>query len=155
MAYDLFAELEQLLRELAAADVEYALCGGLALAVHGVPRATVDIDLLVLGSSVDAAVLVARACGYEIEAEPMAFADGAIRILRISKIEPDTGDLIPLDLLLVTPAVESVWNDRQKVEWEAGDLWVVSRQGLIELKRIRGSTQDMADIERLAGSSDD
>jgi len=92
---------------------------------------------------------------YDLFAEPMAFAGGAIRIHRVSKIERDTGDLIPLDLLLVTPTVESVWKGRQKVEWEAGELWVVSRQGLIELKRIRGSTQDMADIERLTGGDDD
>jgi len=57
--------------------------------------------------------------------------------------------------LLVTPTVDSVWKGRQKAEWEVGELWVVSRQGLIELKRIRGSTQDMADIERLTVGDDD
>ena len=44
---DLHQELVQLIDALEAAGAEYALCGGLALAVHGHPRFTKDIDLLV------------------------------------------------------------------------------------------------------------
>ena len=52
MAFDLIAELEQLVDALHADAAEYALCGGLALAVHGHPRATKDIDLLVRAEAV-------------------------------------------------------------------------------------------------------
>ena len=44
---DLYDELKAVLSALEKAEVPYALCGGLALAVYGHPRATVDIDLLV------------------------------------------------------------------------------------------------------------
>ncbi len=43
--FDPYAELLALARALDAAGLEYALCGGLALAVYGAPRATRDIDL--------------------------------------------------------------------------------------------------------------
>ena len=36
-------------------------------------------------------------------------------------------------------------------EWEGGRLSVVSRDGLIELKQLRNSGQDIADIEALTG----
>jgi hypothetical protein len=38
-------ELLSILEALDAADTSYALCGGLALAVHGHPRFTKDIEL--------------------------------------------------------------------------------------------------------------
>ncbi len=44
---DLHDELVSLVGALDAAGVDYALIGGLAVAVWGVPRFTQDIDLLV------------------------------------------------------------------------------------------------------------
>ena len=39
-------ELISLVHALDAADIPYALCGGLAMAAHGWPRSTMDIDVL-------------------------------------------------------------------------------------------------------------
>jgi hypothetical protein len=50
---DLYAELAALVRGLDAQGIDYALCGGLALAVHGLPRATRDIDILARRVDVD------------------------------------------------------------------------------------------------------
>lgn len=149
MDLDLFSELELLVRELAAREIEYALCGGLAMAVHGVTRATVDIDILIPPKLLEDALSTARARGFTIEAKPMTFADGAVRIHRASKADPESGDLLSVDHLVVTPPLEGVWESRRTVRWEAGRLSVVSRSGLIELKRLRASAQDLADIERL------
>ncbi len=124
------------------------------MAVHGYPRATVDIDLLILAKDADSALAAAESLGYAFRAQPMTFSDGDVEIRRASKIDPDTGEAIPLDFLLITPATVGVWNDRRKVSWEAGDLWVASREGMIALKRLRGSKQDLADIEHLSGSND-
>lgn len=154
MSLDLFGELTSLLSALDDKGVDYALCGGLAMAVHGYPRATVDIDLLILAQDTDAAFAAADSLGYTFRAQPMTFSEGAVEIRRISKVDPDTGESLPLDFLLVTPTIASVWNDRRKVGWEGGDLWVASREGLIFLKELRGSKQDIADIEHLAESDD-
>ena len=53
MAFDLFRELTSLLSALDEEGIDYALCGGLAMAVHGYPRATVDIDLLILAKDAE------------------------------------------------------------------------------------------------------
>jgi hypothetical protein len=89
---DLYDEFVTLVAALDGAHVPYAVCGGLAMAIHGLPRATVDVDLLV-----------------------------------------------PMDVAAT----------RAKIGWERGDVWAVSRQGLIALKRLRGSGQDQDDIKRL------
>ena len=49
MAVDLLDELRALLATLDEQGLEYALVGALALAVHGAPRATTDIDLIGTG----------------------------------------------------------------------------------------------------------
>ena len=42
---DLIAELKRVTGAFDEAGLTYALCGGLAVAVHGAPRATTDLDL--------------------------------------------------------------------------------------------------------------
>src|SRR5690606_3415455 len=45
---ELVSEFERIIDALQASGVDYAVCGGVALAIHGQPRATRDIDLLLL-----------------------------------------------------------------------------------------------------------
>ncbi len=57
--------------------------------------------------------------------------------------------MLSLDLLLVTPQVEDVWETREKIDFLGSQLSVVSLSGLIKMKRLAGRPQDLADIERL------
>ena len=57
--------------------------------------------------------------------------------------------MLSLDLLLVTPQVQDVWQTREKIDFLGNQLSVVSREGLIKMKRLAGRPQDLADIERL------
>jgi hypothetical protein len=146
---DLFDEFQKLVSALELQAVDYALCGGLAMAVHGFPRATVDIDLLILSESLDQAMTIARDLGYTIRGKDLSFAGGAVEIRRVSKIDSASGDLLSLDFLLVTPETLPVWQSRIEAHWEGGRLYVVSREGLIKMKHLRGSGQDLDDIEKL------
>jgi hypothetical protein len=146
MAIDLFDETMGLLAELERHGVPYAVAGALALAIHGVPRATTDIDLLVRRDDVEATLEVARARGFRVQALPMRFSDG-LEVRRSSKV--DATVTLTLDLLLVNENLEPVWASRERVATERGDVWVVSRQGLIEMKAWAGREQDLADIRRL------
>ncbi len=152
---DLFSEFKTLISRLSEGHISYALCGGLALAVYGLPRATVDMDLLIPPDALATVMASARELGYTVEAKPMTFAKGAVDIRRISKIDPDSGDLLSLDLLLVTPELMNIWETRTQVEWEDGKLWVVSREGLISLKSLRSSGQDTDDIKHLKAEKDE
>lgn len=149
---DLLDELRSVLARLDEAGIPYALCGGLAMAVHGFPRATVDIDVLVVAVDLSRVGEAVAPLGFTIQAIPMTFHSGAVEIRRISKVHA-TGQLLSLDILLVTPATEGAWNSRQVMEWDFGTLTVVSREGLIALKSLRGSGRDRDDIEQLRGEN--
>ena len=147
--FNLPQELDAIRAELARDQIEYAICGGIAMAVHGFTRATEDIDLLIRPEDWARIKTAVARLGFRFEAHPMSFSKGAMEIRRISKIDPADGDVLMLDLLLVTPASEGVWKNRQLLEWRGEPVWVVSREGLIALKRFRSSDQDLVDIRKL------
>ena len=153
--FDLFNEFRSLVAALDRNQIEYALCGGLAMAIHGRARATVDIDLLLLSDSLDAAKDIAAELGYNIRGLDMSFAKGAIEIRQLSKIDSESGQILSLNFLLVTPEIQGIWDRRVKAEWEDGTISVVSREGLIALKSLRNGFQDQADIEVLEGDLED
>ena len=153
--FDLYDEFRKLLAALDEQQIDYALCGGIAMAVYDRPRATVDIDLLILAESLEGLMAIATALDYKIRGLEMTFSNGAIEIRRVSKIHSETGNVLSLDLLLVTPEIRGVWDSRVQADWEGGTLSVVSREGLIALKNMRGSAQDHADISALLEDVDD
>jgi hypothetical protein len=146
MGMSLIDELEALLAALEERQVDYALAGGLALAVWGVARATKDIDLLVRREDTEVILEIAAQRGFKLRALPMTFRDG-MELQRVTKIA--SGESLTLDLLLVNANLEAVWNGRQSVDGERGSFKVVSRQGLIQMKTAANRPQDLADIERL------
>lgn len=148
---DILDELRKLVAVLDEQEVDYALCGGMAMGVHGLTRTTIDIDLLILSNSLDEVFAIARTLGYNIRGKDMSFANGAVESRRVSKIDSEDGELLSLDLLLVTPATLGAWESRLKAEWEGGKLSVVSASGLIALKQLRRSDQDLVDIKALLG----
>jgi len=149
---DLYDEFVALVDALEKARVPYAVCGGLAMAIHGLPRATVDVDLLIPTDAAESVLEIARGLGYTIPADPMTFAGGAVEIRRVTKIDASSGNILSLDLLLVTPVLSTVWATRTKIGWERGEVWTVSKEGLVTLKQLRGSGQDQDDIKRLQES---
>lgn len=146
---DLVAELRKLITAFDRHRVDYALCGGLALAIYDYPRATADIDLLITSESLDQVIAIAKELDYTIRGLDMTLASGAIEIRRVSKIDPETGFVLSLDMILVTAKIQAVWDSRVQADWEGGRLSVVSREGLIDLKRISARPQDLADISAL------
>ena len=151
---DLVDEFRALLDGLEPARVDYAVCGGLAFAIHARPRATLDVDLLLPMEQVEGAKRVAREQGYRIEAGPLVIRKDVIEMHRLSKPDPETGDLLSLDLLVVTPTLAPVWETSQRVGWEHGTVPVVSRAGLVTMKRLRASGQDLDDIRMLEAEDD-
>ncbi len=152
---DITDELRALIALLDEHEVAYALCGGMAMAVHGRARTTIDIDLMILSESLDQTLAIARSLGYNIRGKDLSFANGVIEIRRVSKIDPGDGELLSLDLLLVTPEILEIWESRAEAAWEGKRLSVVSGTGLIALKQLRGSDQDLVDIKALRGEDSD
>lgn len=144
---DLFEELTRIVAALDAAGVEYAVCGALALAIHGLPRATKDIDVLVRASALGDLRVAVRGCGYTIEALPMTFSGSGITVHRFTKL--GEGQAIMLDALVADGPLANVWSTREELRFSAGKIHVVSRAGLITLKLAAARPQDLADVARL------
>ena len=150
----LYDELRSLLSALDRDKIEYALCGGIAMAIHGRPRATVDIDILISPESLSQVLAIAEQLGYTIRGLDMSFGKDVIEIKRVSKIDRATRFVLTLDMILVTDAIQDVWETRVNANLEGGKLSVVSKEGLIALKKISGRPQDIADISALREVSD-
>lgn len=144
----LLDELTQIISALEDGGIEYAVCGGLALAIHGFARATLDIDILIRAESLEKAYKIAAENEFDIRGLDISFKERAVEIRRVSKID-DNGEVLSLDLLLVTPHVEDVWETRETIGFFGNKLSVVSREGLIKMKTLAGRPQDLADIARL------
>jgi hypothetical protein len=158
MGLDLIAELEALVTALDAEHVEYALCGGLALAVHGYPRATKDIDLLVRADSTEQIIRIAKRLGFDLAASTMTFGAGTDKeriVRRVTKADVESKELLTLDLIETGELFDEVFRARLRVEWSGHILTVVSREGLTTMKRVAGRPQDVADLARLEGTADE
>ncbi len=62
----LLEELDALISALNENEIEYAVCGGLALAIHGFARATLDIDILIQPESLEKAYKIGAGKGFDI-----------------------------------------------------------------------------------------
>lgn len=147
---DVYSEFVALVHALEEANIEYALCGALALAVHGAPRATKDIDLIARKEDGDQIREVAKRRGFIFEALPMLFSGSGIEVQRFTKLVE--GRPLMLDVLWLVPSLQAVWDDRQRLPWNEGTLSVVSRDGLITLKLTAGRAQDLVDIQSLTAA---
>jgi len=153
---DLYIELKAVLRALETAGVPYALCGGLALMVYQRPRATVDIDLIVPSEATATCATAMTPLGFQAQPRPMRFESSGIEIHRFYKVDPEGPDVLMLDCLLTShPTIAEAWRSRVRVPFEDRTVWVVSIQGLIALKKFRGSPMDLLDIQALQALSDE
>lgn len=149
---DLYEELRQVVRVLTNEGIRYALAGGLAVSYYDRPRATVDIDLVLDPQDWERCRDALCPLGYREYAMPVVFADGQISIRRLTKLEEGGPDYLVVDVLMARGDLEEeIWVNRQAVPWEGMTIWMVSKSALILLKKLRGSKQDLLDIERLEG----
>jgi hypothetical protein len=125
---NLYDELRAVLEALDRASVDYALVGGLAVAVWGAPRATKDIDLLVRSERLAAAMAALRPCGFTLD---------------------QAGNLMTVDFMLVDRNLEPAWAGRVRLPFGERTVGVVSREALIAMKAWAARPQDLADIQSL------
>lgn len=152
---DVIDGLRQIIARFDEEDVDYALCGGLAMAVYAMPRATLDIDLMVQETSLDQTSRVLEPLEFVPIGAPMEFCGGKVKISRFRRIDRQTGDVLVLDLLHVTADTTAAWESRCDIEWEGRRLRVLSPRGLILLKELRRSGQDQDDLAYLRSITDE
>ncbi len=143
-------ELYKLVDALTASSIPYAVCGGLAVAIHGRPRMTVDIDLVVPAEFVEQAAKVAAKVGFDDVTGWVNLPKrelGLNRLYRVNKIQGN--DFLTLDLLEIDSIDNPLMADIEVFDLESSQLSVLSKSSLIKMKQGTGRTQDTLDIEML------
>lgn len=144
-----------LLSAFAAGDVRFLVVGAHALAAHGVPRGTQDLDVWVEPSPENAQRVWAAlaAFGAPLDALGVTLDDlqRADTVVQLG-LPPDRIDL--LTALTGVAAFEHAWRDR--VEHVVRDLRVpfLGRATLLANKRATGRRKDLADVEALGEDPD-
>jgi len=150
---DLYDEFFAFVGYLNKLGARYAVVGGIALAFHGRPRFTRDIDLLLHPDDLGLAKMAFERLGYTETAEPWTFRENHLTLRRFLKICGE--DEMMIDILLANTADhQKMIEDAIETPSETGMVRVASRQSLIDLKRVRNSNQDKADIEALEHDTD-
>lgn len=144
-------KLEEDLREfielLNALEVRYVVVGAHAVAYHGYPRFTGDIDLFI-ETSVDNAERLAKVI------QRFGFGDSGLSsadFLREDQVVQLGVAPNRIDLLTFLSGVgfEEAWATREQVEIEGLTMPIISKEMLKRNKAAAGRAQDLADLEYL------
>jgi hypothetical protein len=143
-----------LLLELADAGAEFVLVDGHAVAFHGHPRATKDMDVLIRAdvSNAERVYRALAAFGAPLEAFEVGSADFATYdgVLQIG-LPPRRVDILNrADGITFDEAIA----EGASFTLEGRTIPVIGRAALVKNKRAAGRAQDIADIEALAPKSD-
>ncbi len=131
-----------------AEGVEYLLVGAYAVAAHGLPRATGDINLWIRATSDNArrawdALVLFGAPTDQFSITDLESPEVVIQI----GVSPER-----VDVLTSIDGVDfdAAWQDRVAVDVDGLKVQTLSRQHLITNKRSAGRPQDLADAARLS-----
>src|ERR1019366_2942889 len=129
-------------------EVQFLIVGGYALAAHGLPRLTGDLDAWVWISD-DNASRVIRAL--------TEFGFGSLGLTADDFNRPDSVVQLGyppyrIDILTEIDGVsfEAAWTRRIEVEIDGRQVPIIGREDLIANKRASGRPQDISDVAGLA-----
>ena len=146
-------DFQDLLIELADNGAEFVLVGGHAVAFHGHPRATKDMDVLIRANTSNAekvyralAAFGAPLQSFDVQAKDFSTYNGILQIgLPPRRVDIlNRADGVSFDEAVAEGA--SFTLDGRKIP-------VIGRNALIKNKRAAGRAQDAADVEALAAQN--
>lgn len=147
---DLNEPLHDVVRLLDQAGISYAVMGGLAVRVYGIPRATYDIDFTAAIDRRRLPELFQRieAAGYAVPEEYQTGWIDHVAGLPLVKFRGFLGtNAVDIDLFLAETAFQTELLRRRRQEILDGQpIWIVTAEDLILLKLLAFRPRDIADI---------
>lgn len=161
----------EVMEQLSRRQVEYLVVGGLSVNLHGVPRVTQDIDLIISmeRSNVLKAVSAMHDLGFapRLPVPPEDLADVEKvkdwvenKNLKAFSFYHKNEPFRVVDIVLVHPLnFQDAYNKRTIKKVKEVDISLVSLEDLITMKEFSARDQDLSDVEmlkkvsRLAGES--
>ncbi len=141
------SDFRELLELFNAHGVEYMIVGGYALAFHGAPRYTGDLDVLVKPEPENAQRILAALADFGFGSLGLTIED-FIHSENVVQL-----GVPPVRVDLITSLTGVSWSEASsgKVAGTYGDLpvYFVGREQFLANKRATGRKRDLADIEAL------
>jgi hypothetical protein len=143
----LSSDLREFIRLLNTNSVKYVIVGAWALAFHGRPRYTGDLDIFVARDDENAGKLMAVI-------EAFGFGDAGIKrgdFLQVDHViqlgrEPNRIDILTG---ISGVAFDEAWDNREQGKIADAVVFVISRDLLIKNKRAANRDKDQGDIKLL------
>jgi len=147
---DLNKDFRDLCALLNARNVEYLIVGGYAVAFHGAPRFTGDIDLFIRPAEENMKRMLeaVREFGFptaDVTTQMLLERNTIVQLGR----EPRQ---IHLMSSISGVTWETAWNSREPGTYMDVKVFYIGREELIANKRACGRTKDLADVEALTSS---
>jgi hypothetical protein len=144
---ELYRDFKELLELLNAHKVEYLVVGGYALAFHGAPRITGDIDLLVKPDIANAKRILETL---------NEFGFGSLSLSESDFTTPENivqFGVPPVRVDIMNSLTGVSWKkanaDKVKGSFDKTTVHFISKEDLITNKKSLGRQKDLADIEAL------
>ena len=150
-----------LFKALNAHNIDYLLIGGLAVNLHGIPRMTMDVDLVIALDADNIAKL--ETCAKYLGLRPSVpvkladLADATTRdtlfwekhLIALSLIS-DKPKLPTVDIVIHHPLdFEKAYKNKVERDISGTPVMLASIEDMITLKQAAGRAQDLADIAHL------
>jgi hypothetical protein len=138
-----------MLSALSAEGADFLVVGGWALAAHGFPRATKDLDILVRPTAENArrVLRALRKFGAPLEGISERDIEDPELVLQIG-VEPYRIDVVSA---IDGVTFDEAWAGRIQAEFGASKVWVLGRKEFLRNKRTVGRPRDIADADLLEG----
>jgi hypothetical protein len=138
--------LQDVFKSFQQHEVRYLVIGGVASVLHGVPRATFDLDILIDPTDDNALRLLSALVDAGFGTATMTNAQ-EILAHEITVFN----DRVRIDVQTRTPGVsfQDAWRRRKTVTYQGQDLFILSKEDLIASKQASGREVDLEDIHML------
>ena len=150
---DFNQDFRDMLVALNDAEVDYLVVGAYAVAAHGFPRATGDLDIWVRANPESAENLLSALTIFGAPMHEVSAADFSSPSI-VFQIGVPPGRI---DILTDVSGVnfDSAWANRMTVEIDGVELSIIGRSDLIANKRATGRPKDIADLAFLESVKND
>jgi hypothetical protein len=147
---DLAPDFNEFCGLLNAHHVEFVVVGAYALALHGAPRFTGDLDILVRPTLENGTRLLEaiRAFGFPTGRLSAADIAAGTKVVEMG--------IVPVQIHVMSQIDgvhwDDVWNSREMTTLGSHPVAFIGRDAFLRNKRAAGRAKDLADIEALGGS---
>jgi predicted nucleotidyltransferase len=138
--------LRDVFKSLQRHDVKYVVIGGVAAILHGVPRATFDVDILIEATPDNSKRLLDALLDAGLGSASLTTAEDILaNEITVFK------DRVRVDVQTTTPGIQfaDAWQRRKTITYQGQEFFILSRQDLIASKRAAGRSVDMEDVRLL------